>query len=83
VIDLARVGTGRGLDIRLIAGVRQAAPDLTLLAGGGARGIDDLAQLAGAGVDGVLVATALQDGRIDRAGIEAARRLTRPRRIAG
>jgi phosphoribosylformimino-5-aminoimidazole carboxamide ribotide isomerase len=64
VIDLARVGTGRGLDLELIARVRAAAPGLTLLAGGGVRGVEDLARLADAGCDGALVATALHDGRI-------------------
>ena len=64
VIDIARVGTGEGIDVRLIAGVRDAAPHATLLAGGGVRGIDDLARLRDAGCDGALVATALHDGRI-------------------
>jgi phosphoribosylformimino-5-aminoimidazole carboxamide ribotide isomerase len=65
VIDLARVGTGRGVDLDLIASVRQAAPQLTLLAGGGVRGVEDLARLSQAGCDGALVATALHDGRLD------------------
>jgi phosphoribosylformimino-5-aminoimidazole carboxamide ribotide isomerase len=59
VIDLARVGTGVGLDVELLARVREAAPGLTLLAGGGVRGAEDLEKLAGAGCDGALVATAL------------------------
>jgi phosphoribosylformimino-5-aminoimidazole carboxamide ribotide isomerase len=59
VIDLARVGTGAGVDLELLARVRQAAPDVALLAGGGVRGAKDLERLAGAGCDGALVATAL------------------------
>ncbi len=59
VIDLARVGTGVGLDVELLARVREAVPGLTLLAGGGVRGTEDLEKLAGAGCDGALVATAL------------------------
>jgi phosphoribosylformimino-5-aminoimidazole carboxamide ribotide isomerase len=59
VIDLARVGTRIGLDVELLARVREAAPGLTLLAGGGVRGAEDLEKLAGAGCDGALVATAL------------------------
>ncbi len=39
--------------------VRQAIPDVTLLVGGGIRGVDDLRDLAAVGCDGVLVATAL------------------------
>ena len=75
VIDVARVGTGTGLDLALIARVREAVPGLTLLAGGGIRGADDLARLADAGCDGALVATALHDGRLGADDVAAARRL--------
>ena len=75
VIDLARVGMGTGMDLALIARVREAAPGLTLLAGGGVRGADDLARLADAGCDGALVATALHDGRLGAEDVAAARRL--------
>lgn len=74
VIDLARVGTGTGLDLALIARVREAVPGVTLLAGGGVRGTEDLARLAGAGCDGALVATALHDGRLGTDEVAAARR---------
>ncbi len=73
VIDLARVGTSRGLDLELIARVREAAAQVTLLAGGGVRGLEDLAQLADVGCDGALVATALHDGRLGAAEVAAAR----------
>jgi phosphoribosylformimino-5-aminoimidazole carboxamide ribotide isomerase len=69
MIDLARVGTGAGLDFELIARVREAVPDLILLAGGGVRGQQDLARLADCGCDGALVATAVHDGRIGAAEI--------------
>src|SRR5204862_5712078 len=72
VIDLARVGGGAGLDVPMIARVRQAAPALMLLAGGGVRGPDDLVRLADAGCDGALVATALHEGRLGAADIAAA-----------
>jgi len=74
VIDLARVGTGGGIDARLVARVREAAPHTTLLAGGGVRGSDDLARLSDAGCDAALVATALHDGRIGVREIAAAHR---------
>jgi phosphoribosylformimino-5-aminoimidazole carboxamide ribotide isomerase len=77
VLDLARVGTGSGLDLHLIADVRRAAPDVMLLAGGGVRGVDDLERLHDAGCDGALVATALQDGRLDAAGVAAVHELRR------
>jgi len=75
VIDLARVGMGTGIDLALIARVREAVPGLTLLAGGGVRGADELARLADAGCDGALVATALHDGRLGADDVAAARRL--------
>jgi phosphoribosylformimino-5-aminoimidazole carboxamide ribotide isomerase len=65
VLDLARVGTGAGLDAMLIGKVRQAAPGVMLLAGGGVRGPDDLTRLADMGCDGALVATALHSGALD------------------
>jgi phosphoribosylformimino-5-aminoimidazole carboxamide ribotide isomerase len=63
-LDLARVGTGRGPDIEILARLRSAAPDVTLMAGGGVRDDADLERLAGAGCDGALVASALLSGRL-------------------
>jgi phosphoribosylformimino-5-aminoimidazole carboxamide ribotide isomerase len=74
VIDLARVGTGSGLDLELLALVREATVGLTLLAGGGVRGIEDLARLAEVGCEGALVASALHDGRVGVSEIAAAAR---------
>lgn len=74
VIDLARVGMNTGFDLELIRRVRAAAPDVTLMAGGGVRGAADLEMLAEAGCDGALVATALHDGRISAADVSAALR---------
>jgi phosphoribosylformimino-5-aminoimidazole carboxamide ribotide isomerase len=71
-IDLARVGTGSGLDLDLLAGIRSTAPRVGLVAGGGVRGAEDLMRLADVGCEGALVATALQDGRIGAAEIAAA-----------
>ena len=73
VLDLARVGTGRGVDATLLHALRRAHPTAELLAGGGVSGAPDLARLADVGLDGVLVATALHDGRLGRADLEAAR----------
>ena len=80
VLDLARVGTGTGLDLALIGRVRDAVPGVTLLAGGGVRGPEDLARLADAGCDGALVATALHDGRLGPEDIAAAKRRQRSAR---
>ena len=64
VLDLARVGTGDGIDLRLMEAVRRAVPDVALIAGGGVRDAADLQALATVGCDGALVATALLNGAI-------------------
>jgi HisA/HisF family protein len=64
VLDLARVGSGVGPDVRLIAEIHAAFPDLELLAGGGVRDVEDLRALGDAGAAGALVATALHGGVI-------------------
>jgi phosphoribosylformimino-5-aminoimidazole carboxamide ribotide isomerase len=64
VLDLARVGSGAGLDVELIADLHAAFPDLQLLAGGGVRDVGDLRALRDAGAAGALVATALHRGVI-------------------
>jgi phosphoribosylformimino-5-aminoimidazole carboxamide ribotide isomerase len=66
VLDLARVGSGAGPDVGLIADIHAAFPDLELLAGGGVRDVEDLHALGDAGAAGALVATALHGGVIGR-----------------
>jgi phosphoribosylformimino-5-aminoimidazole carboxamide ribotide isomerase len=64
VLDLARVGSGAGPDVGVIAALHAAFPDLELLAGGGVRDVGDLRALGDAGAAGALVATALHRGVI-------------------
>jgi phosphoribosylformimino-5-aminoimidazole carboxamide ribotide isomerase len=64
VLDLARVGSGAGPDVDLIAAIHAAFPDAELLAGGGVRDVEDLRALDAAGAAGALVATALHSGVI-------------------
>ena len=64
VLDLARVGMGRGCNLDTIAAVRKAAPEVTLFAGGGVRDEADLQHLQEAGCNGALVATALLSGAL-------------------
>ncbi len=71
LLDLARVGTGTGVDQALIAEARHMFPQLMLLAGGGVRNASELADLRTAGVAGALVATALHQGIITRRHIAA------------
>jgi phosphoribosylformimino-5-aminoimidazole carboxamide ribotide isomerase len=65
VLDLARVGTGRGTGTEpLLGALRAAFPQLDLIAGGGVRGRADVDRLGAAGATGVLVASALHDGAL-------------------
>ena len=74
VLDLARIGSRRGVDLVLVEALRHAFPQVELLAGGGIGTPRELERLADAGLDGVLVASALHDGRIERDDIAAVRR---------
>jgi len=78
VLDLARVGSGHGVDSGLLEALRRAHPHVELLAGGGIGTVRDLERLADAGLDGALVATALHDGRIRRGDVAAVRRADHP-----
>ena len=66
LLDLARVGTGCGVDLELMAQAHARYPRLRLLAGGGVRNLDDLKALQAAGAAGALIATALHLGVIGR-----------------
>lgn len=71
VMTLARVGSGQGPDMAALERTARCAAGQggapALYAAGGVRGPDDLSTLARAGIAGALVASALHDGRIDRA----------------
>jgi len=77
VLDLARVGAGRGLDVTLLAELRGLLPaECILAAGGGVSGPRDLELLGvAAGCDAVLVASALLDGRLAGADVVNARHI--------
>lgn len=65
VLDLANVGTGQGVStLKLCADIRRQLPSATIITGGGVSDINDLYRLNDAEVDGVLLASALHDGRI-------------------
>ncbi|HKH18682.1 MAG TPA: HisA/HisF-related TIM barrel protein [Solirubrobacteraceae bacterium] len=74
VLDVARVGSGAGPDLALIAEIHAAFPDLELLAGGGVRDVEDLRAICAAGAAGALVATALHSGVIGAGELEGLRR---------
>jgi phosphoribosylformimino-5-aminoimidazole carboxamide ribotide isomerase len=67
LLDLARVGTGRGLGTsRLLSRIRTDHPEVQVSAGGGIAGIADVLELKVSGASAALVGTALHDGRISR-----------------
>jgi phosphoribosylformimino-5-aminoimidazole carboxamide ribotide isomerase len=71
MLDLARVGTGGGVDLRLLAMLRRAVGSTELLAGGGVRTRRDLDRMRDVGCDGALVASALHAGEIGAADVAA------------
>jgi phosphoribosylformimino-5-aminoimidazole carboxamide ribotide isomerase len=67
VLDLARVGTGRGSRTKgLIEQIRARNPEVNVSAGGGISSIAEVLDIKMAGACAVLVASALHDGRIGR-----------------
>jgi phosphoribosylformimino-5-aminoimidazole carboxamide ribotide isomerase len=67
LLDLARVGTGRGLGtLSLIARIRACHPEVHVSAGGGISGIAEVLKLKGSGASAALVGSAFHDGRIGR-----------------
>lgn len=72
LLELSKVGTGAGLNKALIRecltilGEQTDKPVGSLILGGGVSGYEDLSWLVQMGVSGVIVATALHDGRLTR-----------------
>lgn len=71
VMTLARVGSGSGPDLQRLAAIKAQAGVRRVYAAGGLRDAADLTALQGLGIAGVLVATALHDGRVGRDAIAA------------
>ncbi len=63
VLDLARVGSGEGVNIAFLKKVIEEV-GIDVYVGGGVRDMDDLVELKNLGVEGVLIATALHSGKI-------------------
>lgn len=64
VMTLARVGSGAGPDLERLASIKDRAGTRSVYAAGGVRDRADLEALRDAGMAGVLVASALHDGRL-------------------
>jgi phosphoribosylformimino-5-aminoimidazole carboxamide ribotide isomerase len=71
VMTLARVGGGAGPDLPRLAAIKRIAGDREIYAAGGVRDSADLSALKTAGVAGALIATALHDGRVGKADLDA------------
>ena len=69
-MTLARVGGRSGPDMERLTWLRERAPNRRIYGAGGVRHVEDLNRLATLGVSGVLVASALHDGRIGKAQLE-------------
>jgi phosphoribosylformimino-5-aminoimidazole carboxamide ribotide isomerase len=71
LLDLARVGTGRGVGTEsLLARIQARCGGIDIAVGGGILDIDDVLRLKEQGVAAVLVGSALHDGRIGRRELE-------------
>lgn len=66
-LDLARVGTGRGVEVPAVL----PSEGVEWIVGGGIAGIEQVRELARAGFNGVLVGSALHDGRITAGDLES------------
>jgi phosphoribosylformimino-5-aminoimidazole carboxamide ribotide isomerase len=66
VMTLARVGSGAGPDLTRLGQIMAQNSRCRAYAAGGVRDAADLRSLSGAGAAGVLIASALHDGRIGR-----------------
>jgi phosphoribosylformimino-5-aminoimidazole carboxamide ribotide isomerase len=72
VLDIARVGVGAGTGTEsLCIALADGYPEVEIIAGGGVRGREDLWRLQACGADAVLVASALHNGAVTRADVEA------------
>lgn len=69
-MTLARVGGQSGPDLERLAWLRERAPARRIYGAGGVRHVEDLNRLATLGISGVLVASALHDGRIGKTELE-------------
>jgi phosphoribosylformimino-5-aminoimidazole carboxamide ribotide isomerase len=72
MLDLARVGSGSGVDLELLADIRSGVSTVPFYVGGGVRSIGDVEQLRRVGCDGALVATALLNGQITKRDLDLA-----------
>jgi phosphoribosylformimino-5-aminoimidazole carboxamide ribotide isomerase len=71
VMTLDRVGSAAGPDFARLSEIRNRAPGKNIFAAGGVRGVEDILRLERSGMSGALVASALHDGSLTAAHLEA------------
>lgn len=72
VLDLAQVGVSDGLStLKLCTEIQKRAPQMEIITGGGVRDIADLCLLAKSHLHGVLIASALHNGRLSRGDLDS------------
>lgn len=72
ILDLAAVGIGRGIPtLQLCQNIKRLSPDVRIVSGGGVDSAACVANAAHAGLDGLLIASALHDGRLTFADLAA------------
>ncbi len=70
ILDVARVGSGEGIDLDLL----EKAASLSkhpVIVGGGVRGVEDLERAECCGAEGAIIASAVHDGKIPLAALRA------------
>lgn len=70
VMALTRVGSGLGPGFEQLSRLRELAPQKNYYCAGGVRDLNDLLDLKKMGISGVLLASALHDGRLSVADIQ-------------
>ena len=66
VMNLDCIGSEKGPDLNLLIQIKACAVTSDIFAAGGVRNIDDLNELKDQNIEGVLVASALHDGRLTK-----------------
>jgi len=74
LLDLARVGTGNGIDHTLVSEALRLFPEMELIVGGGISQTSELDWLQAVGVSGALLASALHTGIISKQQVSRLRR---------